>query len=95
VRVCVCLCVCVCVCMYVCVCVCVYKREIERHRGKERRVHLRVEEEPSVEPRHQLPLVEGGDWHSSRFKNNCFAVMKSSSEEGLYLRLVDVCITHL
>jgi hypothetical protein len=24
---------------------------------------------------------------------NCFAVMRSSSEEGSYLRLVDFCIT--
>ena len=27
--------------------------------------------------------------YSSRFKNNCFAVMRSSSEEGSYLGLVD------
>ena len=29
------------------------------------------------------------------FKNNCFAVMKSGSEEGSYLRLVDFCTTQL
>ena len=29
----------------------------------------------------------------ARFKNNCFAVMRSSSEEGSYLRLVDVCVS--
>ena len=33
--------------------------------------------------------------HSSRFKNNCFAVLRSSSKEGSYLRLVDFCITQL
>ena len=33
--------------------------------------------------------------HSSRFKNNCFTVMRSSSEEGSYVRLVDFCITQL
>ena len=32
---------------------------------------------------------------SSRFKNNCFAVMRSSSGEGSYSKLVDVCITQL
>jgi len=32
---------------------------------------------------------------SSRFKNNCFAVMRSGSEEGSYSRHVDVCITQL
>jgi len=32
---------------------------------------------------------------SSRFKNDCFAVMRSRFEEGSYLRLVDVCITQL
>ena len=26
---------------------------------------------------------------------NCFAVMRSSSKEGSYLRLVDFCITQL
>ena len=31
--------------------------------------------------------------HSSRCKNNCFAVMRSSSEEGSCLRLLDVFIT--
>ena len=33
--------------------------------------------------------------YSSRFKNNCFAVLRSSSKEGSYLRLVDLCITQL
>ena len=33
--------------------------------------------------------------NSSRFKNNCFAVLISSSKEGSYLRLVDFCITQL
>ena len=32
---------------------------------------------------------------STRFENNCFAVMKSSSEEGSFLRLVVFCITQL
>ena len=32
---------------------------------------------------------------SSRFKNTCFAVMRSGSEEGSYLRLADWCITQL
>ena len=31
--------------------------------------------------------------YSSRFKNKCFAVMRSGSEQGSYLRLADVCIT--
>ena len=31
--------------------------------------------------------------YSSRFKNNCFAVMRCSSKEGSYSRLVDFCIT--
>ena len=30
---------------------------------------------------------------STRFKNKCLAVMRSSSEEGSYLRLVD-CLHH-
>ena len=30
-----------------------------------------------------------------RFKNDCFAVMRSGSEEDSYSRLVDVCITQL
>ena len=34
-------------------------------------------------------------WYSSRLENNCFAVMRSSSKEGSYLRLVDFCITQL
>jgi hypothetical protein len=29
------------------------------------------------------------------FENNCFAVMRSSSKEGSYLRLIDFCITQL
>ena len=33
--------------------------------------------------------------HSSKFKNNCSAEIWSSSEEGLYLRLMDWCITQL
>ena len=31
----------------------------------------------------------------SRLENNCFAGMCSGSEEGSYLRLMDVCITQL
>ena len=31
--------------------------------------------------------------YSSRFKNNCFAVMRSGSEEGSYFRLVDFYVT--
>ena len=31
----------------------------------------------------------------SQFKNNCFTEMCSSSEEGSYLRLIDICITQL
>ena len=41
-------------------------------------------DEPSVE----TPIVRGLD-------NNCFAVMRSSSKEGSYLRLIDFCITQL
>ena len=33
--------------------------------------------------------------YSFRFKNNCFAEMRSGSGEGSYLRLVDFCITQL
>ena len=33
--------------------------------------------------------------YSSRFENNCSAVIRSSSKEGSYLRLVDLCITQL
>ena len=32
---------------------------------------------------------------STRFKNNCFAVLRSSSKDGSYLRLVDFCVTQL
>ena len=32
---------------------------------------------------------------SSRFKNNCFTVLRSGSEEVSHLRLVDFCITQL
>ena len=32
---------------------------------------------------------------SSQFKNNYFAEMGSGSEEGSYLRLIDLCITSL
>jgi len=32
---------------------------------------------------------------SSQFKNNYFTEMCSGSEEGSYLRLIDVCITQL
>ena len=32
---------------------------------------------------------------AQRFKNNCFAVLRSSSKKGSYLRLVDFCITQL
>jgi len=31
----------------------------------------------------------------ARSKNNCFTAMRSGSEEGSYLRLVDFCITQL
>jgi len=34
-------------------------------------------------------------WYSSQFKNNCFTEMRSGSEEGSCLRLVDGCITQL
>ena len=42
-------------------------------------------------------LIDAGIvWTSiSRLENNCFAVMRSSSKEGPYLRLVDFCITQL
>jgi len=30
-----------------------------------------------------------------KFKNNGFTVMRSGSEEGSFLRLVDICITQL
>ena len=33
--------------------------------------------------------------YSSQFKNNCFAEMWSSSEQGSYLRLIDCFITQL
>ena len=33
--------------------------------------------------------------YSSRLENNCFAVTRSSSKEGSYLRLEDLCITQL
>ena len=31
----------------------------------------------------------------NRLENNCVAVMRCSSKEGLYLRLVDFCMTQL
>jgi len=34
-------------------------------------------------------------WCSSHLKNNHFAEMRSGSEEGSYLRLIDLCITQL
>ena len=33
--------------------------------------------------------------YTPRFKNNYFAEMCSGSEEGSYLRLIDVCITRI
>jgi hypothetical protein len=39
--------------------------------------------------------LDSGCAFSSRFKNNCFAVLRSSSKEGSYLRLVDFCIAQL
>ena len=32
---------------------------------------------------------------NSQFKNNCFAEMRSASEEGSYIRLIDLCMTQL
>jgi hypothetical protein len=29
------------------------------------------------------------EWYRSRFKNNCFTVMRNSSKEGSFLRLAD------
>ena len=40
-----------------------------------------------------VPLLDAR--YSSRFKNNCFAEMRSGSGEGSYLRLVDFGITQL
>ena len=51
------------------------------------RDHVVVLEAPPPLP-DELPLYGG-------FENNCSAVMRSSSEEGLYLRLVDFFITQL
>ena len=33
--------------------------------------------------------------YSSQFENNCFTEMRGGSEEGSYLRLIDLCITQL
>ena len=33
--------------------------------------------------------------YSSQFENNCLAEIRSSFEEGLYIRLIDLCITQL
>ena len=32
-------------------------------------------------------------WYSSRYKNNYFVELRSSSEEGSYVRLINSCIT--
>ena len=49
-----------------------------------------------VDGRERVALVESCTVrYSSRFKNSCFSVMRSSSEEGSYSRLVDFCITQL
>jgi len=36
--------------------------------------------------------ASGSDRYSSQLKNNNFTEMGNSSEEGLYLRLIDFCI---
>ena len=33
--------------------------------------------------------------NNSRFQNNCFSVLRSGSKEVTYLRLGDICVTHL
>ena len=39
--------------------------------------------------------LEGTDRYGSQFKNDCFTKMCSASEEGLYVRRIDFCITRL
>jgi len=59
---------------------------------------LRVE---SVVPHHErIQLQRCDELHllpglGFRFKNNCFTVLISGSEEDSYLRLIDGCITQL
>ena len=48
----------------------------------------------SLKPLNPTPETQHSR-HRRRFKNNCFAALRSSSKEGSYLRLVDFCITQL
>ena len=76
-----CVCVCVCVCVFICVCVLVRLCERKRKREKERE----RDTDSSSLPRHihTQGLIETKD------TNNGFAVTRSSSKEGSYLRLID------
>ena len=44
---------------------------------------------PSILVHGESSIESCTEWYRSRFKNNCFAVMRSSSKVGSYLRLVD------
>ena len=64
---------------------------------KQKKPRQSVQRNPPCEPRGPCTCFPESciTRYSSRLKNNCVAVMRSGSEEGSSLRLVDFCTTQL